>query len=172
MGVVLWAGDLRVAGEAVVLALRGSAECWRFSWEGWCALDRLELEGGLLRWIWGGGGDGERTYLDLTDAFREFPLAFGVFGGEETGVGLIGVDVFELADYVVVVVHVVDVGVVVVVVVAVHGAVGAFFAAGFRVRRQNAWRARGAVAEGGETEDAPGLEWGEVGKVRLDRAAL
>ncbi len=73
-------------------------------------------------------------YLDFTDTFREFALAFVVFGGEETGVGLIGVDVFELADYVVVVIHVVDVGVVVVV-VAVHGAVGAFFAAGSRVRR-------------------------------------
>ena len=34
VGVVLWAGDLRVAGETVVLALRGSAECWRFSWVG------------------------------------------------------------------------------------------------------------------------------------------
>ncbi len=77
---------------------------------------------------------GTRTYLNLTDAFRELALAFGVFGGEETDVCLVGVDVFELADYVVVVVHVVDVGVVVVV-VAVHGAVGAFFATGFRVRR-------------------------------------
>lgn len=119
---------------------------------------------------WGG----RRTYLDLTDTFREFALAFGIFGREEIGVCAGDVDVFELADYVVVVVHVVDVGVVVVVVlVAVHGAVGAFFAgAGFRVRGLNAWRTGRAVAEGGEAEDAAGLERGQVGEIRLDGAAF
>lgn len=180
MGVVLRAGDLRVAGETVVLALRGSAECWRFSYGGrWGELDRL-----AWRCVWGtagfGGGGGKRgerrTYLDLTDAFREFALAFGVFGREEIGVCAGDVDVFELADYVVVVVHVVDVGVVVVVVfVAVHGAVGVFCAgagAGFRVRVMDAWRTGRVVAEGGKAEDAAGLEWGEVSEVRLHGAAF